>query len=49
MTVLAVVEPLTTGVDTDSFVTGFALGLVLALVFWAALIGLYLVRRLLSE
>lgn len=46
--VLAVVEPLAAGVDVDSVLAGFAFGLTVALLTWAALVGLSIVRRLLA-
>jgi len=45
----ASVAPLVVGVDADSVLAGFAFGLTAALLIWAALVGLSIVRRLLSE
>jgi len=35
-------------INVDAVLGGFALGLLCALLFWAALVGLHIVRRLLS-
>jgi len=49
MSTLALVQPLSAGIDADSVLAGFALGLTVGLVSWGALVGLSIVRRLLSE
>ncbi len=48
MMLLALVQPLAAGVDVDSVLAGFALGLIIALTCWGALVGLSIVRRLLN-
>jgi len=45
---IALVQPLEAGIDVDSVVAGFALGLTIALLVWGAVVGLSIVRRLLS-
>lgn len=48
MTGLGLVAPLAPGVDVDSVLAGFALGLTMALLVWGAVVGLSIVRRLLN-
>jgi hypothetical protein len=44
-----VIGSLTTTIDTDALLSGFAFGVVLMVITWAAIIGLQLLRRLLSD
>jgi hypothetical protein len=45
---IGAVAPLAQGIDADAVVAGFAFGLLVALLVWAALVGLSIVRRLLD-
>lgn len=37
------------GVDTDAFLAGFALALVVTCVVWGALVGVAVIRRMLED
>lgn len=41
--------PLSAGIDVDSLVAGFAFAAIVTCVLWAALVGLTILRRMLSD